>query len=326
MEIIETGRTAVPATQPVLFPQKSSGSFIEANTKEIDMRELRHDCIIPVFAKDNESTISHNQFIEIVHNTASQFYEGETLLQPAIRVSHPIKGRIPEAMGKPANLLEDEEKTTYYERMAFLIEIPGIYDTVANNHVTLCIGGVRAYNHENLYGKKTAERFKVFIGFQVQVCCNLCISTDGFKAEIKARTFHELSHEVFNMLSEYDLTRPLNELKQLPNYQLSESQFAQLIGRLRMYPHLPDEKQKSIPSIDLGESQINAVVKGYFHDSSFRRNQSGEVSLWQLYNLFTGASQSSYIDRFLARNVSALAFTKGLKTALKEGSRSWYLT
>ena len=40
--------------------------FIEANTMEIDLQHLKSDCIVPVFSKDNELTISHNAFIETV--------------------------------------------------------------------------------------------------------------------------------------------------------------------------------------------------------------------------------------------------------------------
>lgn len=32
--------------------------FIEANTVEATLQHLRDDCIIPVFAKDNEATLS----------------------------------------------------------------------------------------------------------------------------------------------------------------------------------------------------------------------------------------------------------------------------
>ena len=41
--------------------------FIEANTEPIDMIRLKSDCIVPVFSKDNEMTISHPAFIETVH-------------------------------------------------------------------------------------------------------------------------------------------------------------------------------------------------------------------------------------------------------------------
>jgi len=52
---------------------------------------------------------------------------------PAIRLSHPIKGRIPEARNKPANELLDHEKTLYYESMAFVLEIPEVTVEVNGN-------------------------------------------------------------------------------------------------------------------------------------------------------------------------------------------------
>lgn len=154
--------------------------FIEANTIEATLQHLKNDCIIPVFAKDNEATLSHVSFIETVQDAAATFFNGERIEQPDIRVSHVIKGRIPEAIHKPANQLLESDKTIYYERCAFVIEIPTIYETVNGNRLTLTIGGVRAYNHTNLYSKKGAERFKVFIGFTCMVCTNLCVSTDGY--------------------------------------------------------------------------------------------------------------------------------------------------
>lgn len=45
--------------------------FIEANTQEIDLSVLQQDCIIPVFSKDNEKTIAHQEFIEIALECAS---------------------------------------------------------------------------------------------------------------------------------------------------------------------------------------------------------------------------------------------------------------
>ena len=38
--------------------------FIEANTKEVTIEHLKNDCVVPVFSKDNEITISHPNFIE----------------------------------------------------------------------------------------------------------------------------------------------------------------------------------------------------------------------------------------------------------------------
>lgn len=54
--------------QDVVEPTKTSTNpFIEANTQEVSLEHLKKDCIIPVFSKDNESTISHYQFINQAH-------------------------------------------------------------------------------------------------------------------------------------------------------------------------------------------------------------------------------------------------------------------
>ena len=47
-------------------PSKHTRHFIEANTKPVEIEHLREDCIVPVFSKDNELTISHQMFIESV--------------------------------------------------------------------------------------------------------------------------------------------------------------------------------------------------------------------------------------------------------------------
>lgn len=82
---------------------KRVNHFIEANTQEATLQHLKNDCITPVFAKDNELTVNHAAFIETVWEAANSYYNGETIGTPDIRVSHVIKGRIPEAIHKPAN-------------------------------------------------------------------------------------------------------------------------------------------------------------------------------------------------------------------------------
>jgi hypothetical protein len=74
-------------------------NFIEANTQEISFSHLQQDCIIPVFAKDNESTIPHYEFINAIRTAAQDLFPVETVITPNIRTSHVIKGRIPSALG-----------------------------------------------------------------------------------------------------------------------------------------------------------------------------------------------------------------------------------
>lgn len=248
------------------------------------------------------------------------------MLQPAIRVSHPIKGRIPEAMGKAVNDLKDHEKTLYYERCAFIIEFPNIAETINGNRLSLTIGGVRAYNLENLYSRKIEEHFKVFIGFKNYVCTNLCISTDGLKKEIRVKSMSDLAFEVYQLLADFKIERELNQLHQLGDYYLSERQFAQLLGRSRMYQYLPASMKKSIVPIPINDSQVSTIAREYYQDKSFSRNENGDINLWKLYNLFTGANKTSYIDTFLDRGAGCTGFVQSIAAHLETGTNSWYIS
>ncbi len=218
--------------------------FIEANTKSVSLSHLEKDCIIPVFSKDNEKTIAHFEFINVVINAVKRVFPHHNITTPEIRISHQIKGRIPSAIHKPAKELLDHEKTIYYERMAFIVKIPSITDIINGNKLELTIGGVRAYNTENLYSKKTIEKFKFFIGFQNLICCNLCVSSDGFVEEMRVGSSSDLQEKVIDVLQNYQAEKHLQQMKELTNYELTEHQFAQLIGRMRLYHYLPQEEKK----------------------------------------------------------------------------------
>jgi hypothetical protein len=303
-----------------------SSAFIEANTIPVHLSELQQEHIIPVYVKDNEPLISQADFIRTTQEIASTIFSGEQILSPQIRCSHPIKGRIPEAKDKPASQLLDWEKTLYYERMMFLLEVPSVVNYIDGNQLTLTIGGVKAYNLDNLYNKKgAAEHFKVFIGFNNLVCTNLCVRTDGYLADLKISHVDQLYAGISNLLSSYDQDQHLRKMKALTDYSITERQFAQLLGRCRMYQHLPAEERKQIPPLLYGDSQLTAVCRDYYKDTTFCRQEDGNISLWQLYNFLTGANKSTYIDQFLDRSVNALDFASQIQEAVKGQSKSWYI-
>ena len=317
----------IPEVQiPAVNKSYPNTPFIEANTQEIGLSALQHDCIIPVFAKDNERTISHHEFIEVTKASISSIFGHHETLTPEVRVSHQIKGRVPEAIHKPANELLDFEKTHYFERMAFAIRIPSISENVNGNPISLMVGGVRAYNKENLYSKKSFEKFQVFVGFQNMVCCNLCISTDGFSSEIRVSNHAELEAKIIDLLKSYNAKKHLNEMKTLTNHSLPENKFAQLIGRAKLYQYLPKEEKLDLDPLLFNDGQISTVAKDYYQDNRFCRSEDGNINLWNLYNLFTSANKSSYIDTFLDRNVNAFEFTNSISKALNGGSYHWFLS
>ena len=263
--------------------------FIEANTKEISMVHLKNECIVPVFSKDNEITISHPNFIETVWEAANRVFPDESIELPEIRVSHIIKGRTPEAIHKSVKDLLEEDKTIYYERMMFCFEIPSIYEDINGNRLNLTIGGVRAYNHENLYSKKGMEKFKIFIGFKNMVCCNMCVSTDGFKSELKVMDVHGLLNAAMQLFQEYNAAKHLYYMSAFKDSYMTEHQFAQFLG-------------------------FSTIEHG------------NEISMWNVYNLLTGANKSSYIDNFLDRAYNATQLADGLNKALYGDSEyTWFI-
>ncbi|WP_222546045.1 DUF3871 family protein [Phocaeicola dorei] len=302
-------------------------SFIEANTKEVTIEHLRNDCVVPVFSKDNEVTISHPSFIEAIWEAANRVFFNETIEAPAIRVSHVIKGRTPEAIHKPVKELLETDKTIYYERMMFCFEIPTIHEDIMGNRLNLTIGGVRAYNHENLYSRKGAEKFKVFIGFKNMVCCNMCVSTDGYKSELKVMGINDLFTSAIQLFQEYNMSRHLYYMSAFKDSHMTEQQFAQFLGKSRLYQYLPVGHKKRLPQMLMTDTQINLVAKAYYNDENFSLPDNGrEISMWNVYNLLTGANKSSYIDNFLDRSLNATQLAEGLNKALYgESEYSWFI-
>lgn len=318
----------MPVTAPAasLQTERKHKAFIEANTETVTLDKMKRDHIIPVFVRDNEPLISHSEFIDTAASITADVFHGEHILHPEIRVSHPIKGRIPDAKDKPAHLLNDWEKTIYYERMAFIIEVPSISDNIGGNQLSLTIGGVKAYNLDKLYSRSACDQhFKLFIGFKNRVCTNLCVWTDGYMSQVRVRNVGQLQTVIRTLLEGYNQNFHLVHLKQFTEFSITEQQFAHLIGRCRMYNHLPAAFKSDIPPILFGDQQMNTVVKDFYKDDSFCRDQDGNINLWKLYNLFTGSNKTSYIDSFLDRSVNAYSFSDQIRLALENRVNNWYL-
>jgi hypothetical protein len=327
---METFNLIIPSREeitPAVELVSTGKAFIEANTLEMSMRELRDEHIIPVFSTTNEPLISHHEFIDTVRHVVKNWYHDEVVLEPNIRVSHPIKGRIPEAKYKKAHELFPWEQTLYYERMMFIIEVPTIMHDVNGNKLTLTIGGVKSFNNDNLYGKRPSgeQSFQMFIGFKNMVCCNMCVSTDGLKSAVKIKSLNELQQSVEELLHGYDLDRHLALMRHMNNIHLNENEFAQFIGKSRLYKFLPDKNSMHIQPLEFGDQQMGAVVKDFYNDVNFSSAADGTISLWRLFNLLTGVNKSTYIDNFLDRACNASEIVLEIAQHKAELKNSWFL-
>ncbi|WP_262733912.1 DUF3871 family protein [Gaetbulibacter sp. NE] len=301
--------------------------FIEANTTQVTMEHLKKDCIVPVF-KDNEVAISHTEFVETAINAVSAILGNVEITKPQLRVSHMVKGRTPDALHIPTKDLQDHQKTIYYERVAWVSKIPSQTKIINGNEISLCVGGVKSYSTDNLHGKHSVQRFKMFIGYVNRICTNLCISTDGYKDEIKVMSTNELGEKVEQLVSNYDADYHLNTMERLSQFTLSEKQFGQLIGKAKLYNYLPKSEKQELPNLMLTDNQFSSIARDYYNDVNFCRNKDGSIDLWRLYNLCTGAAKSSYIDTFLNRNLNAFQFVNGLADTVNGDSNSydWFLS
>jgi len=305
----------------------TSKPFIEANTIESSLPEIKQQHLVPVFVKDNACTISIAEFIEATQEATNNAFKGHKILSPSIRLSHPIKGRIPSAKNKSVIELLDTDKTLYYERCAFIIEVPDITSTVNGNSLSLTIGGVKSYSLDNLYSRKGSdEHFKIFIGFQNKVCTNLCVTSDGFVGNLAVKNLDQLQFAIASMIQNYDARTQLYQMEKLSDLHITETQFALLMGRCRMYNHLPSTLKSEIEPMLFGDNQLGAVCKDFYRDNSFCKGADGNINLWNLYNLFTGSNKSSYIDSFLDKSVNAFQLAQQLASAVEYKTHSWFLT
>ena len=302
--------------------------FIEANSIPITLESLQNVCVIPNFAKDNEAVLSHSQFIGATYQAIRDYYRSEQIDEPQVRVSHIIRGRIPEAINKKSSELLPHEMTQYYERMAFCINVPSIYKDVNGNRLNLSVVGIKSYGRDNLNGRLTAQKFSLAVGFQNTVCCNQCIWTDGYRDEIRAISPSEIYQHSLHLLDTYDMAKHIYLLKSLGDLYLSETQFALILGKMRLYNYLPAKIQREIPQMLITDSMVNNVARQYYRDPNFSVDDNGELSMWDFYNLLTGACKGSYIDTFLAREANALTTSLGIAQGLRneDSGYSWFIS
>lgn len=302
-------------------------NFIESNTSAITLDELTNHNVIPTFS-DNTLTISHQNFIASVSCVAEKIFGQLTPVE--IRVSHPIIGRIPSAQHKKISELTDEEKTIFYQRMAFVCHVKNLTRTVNAQTIHLVIGGVRAYSEDKLYNRQSPQKFHIFVGWQVRVCSNLMLTCDGNSGTIECMTEADIMQKSLELFSSFNPHKEdtLRLLENLNETQISEELFCKIIGRMRLYQYLPAEQQKQLPLLSIGDQAVNAIVKGYITNPNFGKKEGEDYTCWNLLQNANEAIKSAYIDRWLGRNQNCTDFAIGIQKAINgedtEGY-SWFL-
>jgi len=319
-----------PATAEAIdsFDPDNHPNFIESNTQAITLEELSGN-LIPTWA-DNSLTISHTNFIKTVRAAGEQVFGNLTPVE--IRTSHPIQGRRPEAIHKKQNELTENDKTIYYQRMAFISHVVGLSREINGQIVNLTIGGVRNYADYQLYRTATPQKFKIFVGWQVRVCSNMMLTCSGNSGVIQCLTEADVFQKAMELFTMFNPEREniLTQLGNLQSTRMTEQQFCNIIGRMRLYQALPIAEQHQLPPLLIGDQAVNEAVRGYFNNPNFRKREGEEgICCWNFLQLMTEAVKGSYIDKFADRNMNAVDMTLGLQNALNgtdEEGYSWFLS
>lgn len=304
-------------------------NFIEGPSHEVTMEELTYKNIIPTFC-DNTLTISHQKFIETTRKAAEVIFGQGNITPAETRCSHPIIGRIPSAQHKKASELRDDEKTLFYQRLAWIAHITTLTSSINGQQISLTIGGTRSYSEDKLYARQNPQHFRVFIGFRVRVCSNMMLTTDGISDTMLCMTEMDVFQKAFELFKRFNEVKEttLYNLEALNNTWLTQEQFCKIIGRLRLYQALPNTQQKQLPQILLGDSVVNAATKEYIKNPNFGMGDSdGSISCWQLMQLLNEAVKNSYSDLWIDRNANCTTFASGIANALNgtDNSYGWFL-
>lgn len=304
-------------------------NFIESNTQGISFEELTEKNVIPTFA-DGTLTLSSGSLIKATMRAAEEVY-GE-LTPVEIRVSHRIQGRRKEAELKSASELQDEDITTFWQRMAFICHVKTLTRTINGAEVHLCIGGTRSYSEDKLFGRPTPSKMRLFVGWFVRICSNGCLTCDGNSGTIECLTEADVYEKATALFRGFDPEKEtaLAMLENLGTTRISESEFCKIIGRLRLYQALPASEQNVLPKIILGIQAVDKMVQGYVSNPNFGLKEGADsISLWELLQLANEAvKQGAYIDNWLQRNQNCTDFVLGIQRALlgtdQEGY-DWFL-
>lgn len=304
-------------------------NFIESNTQGISYEDLTEKNVIPTYA-DGTLTLSHGSIINATMRAAQEVY-GE--LEPVeIRVSHRIQGRTPEAMNKPASELQDEDITTFWQRMAFICHIKNLTRSINGVEVHLCIGGTRSYSEDKLFGRPTPSKMRLFVGWFIRICSNGCLTCDGNSGTIECLTEADVYEKALALFDTFNPEKEntLQLLENLGNTKISQQEFCNIIGRLRLYQALPAAEQNVLPKVILGDQAVNKIVQGYVSNPNFGTKLGEDtISLWQLLQLANEAvKQGAYIDNWLERNQNCTDLVLGIQRAIlgtDEDGYDWFL-
>lgn len=298
--------------------QEEIPAFIEANTSAVTWKDITEDSILPSYA-DGEIVVPHSHFIQAVVMAAHDALPNDTFGPLEMRASHLTQGRIPSAIYKKTSELLESDKTKYWERICFCVQVKSRQTNILGEPATLTFGGCRSLQECNFHSRKTSELFQCYISYRARICSNLMISLqDGLKDRIEASGPAEIYAAAYQLFSQFNAEENLRSLDGLGRTSITVEQFTHLIGKLRYYNCLSTAAKKELPfQIELGDSQVYAATRN-FVNSHFGINGRDSLDLFNTLNCFNqSVKTNSYLHNFLSKNANCTTLIQGIQRSIE---------
>jgi hypothetical protein len=92
------------------------------------------------------------------------------------------------------------------------------------------------------------------------------------------RNLGQLRGAIRTLFENYNSGFHLYHLKSLAKFEITDQQFAHLVGRSRIYNYLPAACKKDIPQLLFGDSQINTACRELYADGDAYLNSGNNGS------------------------------------------------
>lgn len=322
---------SIVSSEQLTVPSDGNGvlPFVEGPSQAVSLVELTQESILPSYA-DGEIVIPPGHIIQAIILAAHDAMPNDLFAEPEIRASHLVQGRIWSAIYKKKEDLLESDKTKYWERMCFCVEVISRRSTLLQEPVSLTFGACRSLQNLNFHSRKGAEGVSIYISHRARICSNLMISLEnGLKDNVLCSGPEDIYTAAYQLFSQFNADENADELSGLGRTTITASAFAHIIGKLRVYSCLSTADKKKLPfNIEIGDAQAYEATR-QFVNGHFGLNGRDSIDLFCALNcLNTGVKRTSYLHNFLTKNANCTSLVLGLQRSI-EGTCSdydWFLS
>ena len=91
----------------------------------------------------------------------------------------------------------------------------------------------------------------------------MCVWANGYIDDLRVKNVGQLSACIRTSLESYNSYYHLHHLNKLTEYNITERQFAKVIGKCRIFKHHPVNEKKGMTPLLLGDQQMTNLLKDY---------------------------------------------------------------